>query len=443
MSLPGSEPVTAVVPAELGESAALRKIVSAYGRMSSLATERTDLAAVTRLLARVVGSAVAVLSPTLTVLASAGGEDSDAGPVDRLRAHAAQRGLGPVLTTVARARRALTLPGSADPASSAVVAPISTGEDIVAYLVTFSTGDEGFGDDVQVLLTEHAALICGVVLGRERVVAAAAGRARRELIEGVLHGRTREEGEIARWAGHLGFAEGRDHHVLATCARARPPGHDGRSDVAEPLTAAHATIENFLAQHAPDAIVAAREDEVVGIVPAPAGRPGLPHVKELAVRCRAEAERRHPGIVTATGIGGRCLRPHEIAQSYSQARRSLETIRRRTSGGAVVAFAELGVQRLLLQVPDVADLRAFAYEVLGAVLEQDAGGGSEHLRTLSAYFRENCSPRRAATSLHVHPNTVSYRIRRIEELTGLSLNSYQDRLLAQVAVEILVPSGEQ
>ena len=37
----------------------------------------------------------------------------------------------------------------------------------------------------------------------------------------------------------------------------------------------------------------------------------------------------------------------------------------------------------------------------------------------------------------MHPNTVGYRLRRAEELSGLSLERYRDRLAAQVALEIL------
>jgi DNA-binding PucR family transcriptional regulator len=32
---------------------------------------------------------------------------------------------------------------------------------------------------------------------------------------------------------------------------------------------------------------------------------------------------------------------------------------------------------------------------------------------------------------------VAYRIKRIEEITGLKLDNYRDRLIAQVALEIL------
>jgi DNA-binding PucR family transcriptional regulator len=67
---------------------------------------------------------------------------------------------------------------------------------------------------------------------------------------------------------------------------------------------------------------------------------------------------------------------------------------------------------------------------------------AEYLTTLSSYFRENNSLQRVAKELHVHPNTVSYRVRRVEELTGLDFHNYRDRLMAQVALEILDVAGE-
>ena len=53
---------------------------------------------------------------------------------------------------------------------------------------------------------------------------------------------------------------------------------------------------------------------------------------------------------------------------------------------------------------------------------------SEYLTTLACYFRKNNSPQRASRILHVHPNTVAYRVKRIEEITGLRLDNYTDRL---------------
>lgn len=50
----------------------------------------------------------------------------------------------------------------------------------------------------------------------------------------------------------------------------------------------------------------------------------------------------------------------------------------------------------------------------------DAAGGRELLGTLEAYVLHDADRRRTAAALHVHPNTLDYRLRRIAELTGRS-----------------------
>jgi DNA-binding PucR family transcriptional regulator len=141
--------------------------------------------------------------------------------------------------------------------------------------------------------------------------------------------------------------------------------------------------------------------------------------------------------VTGIGIGSPSVTADELARSYTEARRALAAGRRTGQAGPISVFAELGIHRLLLRVPELSDVRAFADEVLGQLAEEERTTGVKYLATLAAYFRSNGSPARAAGQLHVHPNTVSYRIRRIEELTGLTLSRHRDRLMAEVAVEIL------
>jgi DNA-binding PucR family transcriptional regulator len=144
-----------------------------------------------------------------------------------------------------------------------------------------------------------------------------------------------------------------------------------------------------------------------------------------------------PDVGVSIGVGGAFREPAHIARSYEEARRTNEVIRRLGQRGAVVAFDKLGISRLLLQVPDIETLREFATDILGEVLRHEKKHHSEYISTLMCYFQENNSPQRASKLLHVHPNTVTYRIHRIEEITGLDLNTYRDRLAAQVALEII------
>jgi hypothetical protein len=397
--------------------------------LSVLSAQNTDLATVAEVLASNVESRVTVLDRGLDVLASARVSEPDA-IVSQLRERAGASTLNLVLSAAARNRRALTMPANRAGDESVVIAPVSVGEDVAGYLLTISGRDNVMSEDMRLLATEHAAMVCGIVLGRELIVAAAAGRARQELVEALLLNRDRDEREVQRWAAHLGIDADRQYYVLSIAVSGARVG-PGPSPV-----------EALLSRLAPSAIVTARTDEVVGIVPIEddAGT-AAEQGHALAAGCRAAAEQRLG--MSAIGIGNGCGSATEIARSYAEARRALAAAERMNDPCPIVASVELGIHRLLLRVPDVAELRSFAEEVLGPLLEEDRRTGTGYIATLSAYFRENNSPRRAAQRLHVHPNTVSYRIRRAEEIAGLCFDVHRDRLMAEVAVEIVDGLGDR
>ena len=412
------------------ENALLRKLVTVYQHLTGLTLQDADVSTVARLLAERTTSTVAVVSRGLDVLAAA---SADAGEdvADYVRAYLASPRLTAVLSNAAQTRRSLRLPDVGD-AAGVIVAPILVGDDVPAYLMTF--GSDGQGDDMSLLVTEHAATICGVILGRERIVAAAARQVRDDLVEGLLIGGGRDSGEVARWARHLGYDATREHRILAVMFEAAGAAGALRNRVA-------AAIDHFFTTRVPGAITSIRDDEVVIVVPEPTDQHPGAEAGLLGAGCRARMREMFPEAVVTIGIGGICRDPAEIARSYGQARRTIDAVQRLGRQGQVVAFEDLGVHRLLLQVPDLAELRSFAAEILGKLSEQERQRGAELLTTLACYFRENSSPQRTARRLHVHPNTVAYRIRRIQEITGIRLDNYRDRLMAQVALEIIDALG--
>jgi PucR family transcriptional regulator, purine catabolism regulatory protein len=435
---PGAHANTGPRSEVAGEIQALRKLVAVYRHLSGLAVQNTDVAAVTQLIAESTHATVAVVSPTMEVIAAAApGETAERAAlyVAELVVHPR---LAEVLGAAGRARRALRLPDVGS-AAATIVAPILVGDDVPAYLITLDNGDSGPGEDTRLLLTEHAATICGVILGRERVIAAAASRVRDDLVEGLLSGRAADGGETARWARHLGYDGDRDHCVMSIDLEVAKDGSE-ESRAALRQRAAEAA-EHFLTTRAPDAIISVRDAEVVVVLPDGSERSGAARAARLGRLCCDRLGELFPEVTVTIGIGGSCLEPTGIARSYAEARRTVETVLRMDRGGSVVAFGDLGIHRLLLQVPDLDELRGFAREVLGKLNLREGEHSHEYLATLACYFRENSSPQRASRRLHVHPNTVTYRIRRVEEITGLDLGSYSDRLMMQVALEILDAVG--
>ncbi len=415
------------------ENLLLRELVTVYQRLTGLALQNADVSTVAELLAQRTNATVAVVSQSLEVVTAAGPQGGGDAVTEFVTEQLSSPRIADVLRSTAQTRRSLRLPHVGH-AGAVIVAPILVGDDVPAYLLTFGDTEAGSGGDMSVLVTEHAATICGVMLSRERVVAAAAREVRDDLVEGLLLGG--RDGEVTRWARHLGYDPAVAHRVLVVALT----GAEAAA-AAERLAVA---IEQFFAVRMPDAITSIRSEEVIIVVTEPSGRRGADgEIGRLAAGCVERMRDMYPEVAVSVGIGGICREPAEIATSYGQARRSIDAMTRLGRHGQVVAFDELGIHRLLLQIPDLAELSAFAAEVLGKLVAMDRQRGTEFVSTLACYFRENNSPQRTARTLHVHPNTVTYRIRRICEITGLQLDVYRDRMLAQVALEVLDALGAE
>ncbi|MGH3068346.1 MAG: PucR family transcriptional regulator [Streptosporangiaceae bacterium] len=422
------------------ENMVLRELVTVYRQLSGLALQDADLASVTQLIADRTMATVAVVSPVMDVIAAASPGTPPEKAADMVREAVVHPRLGQVLRASRQGHRPLWLP-SVGGMPAIIVAPVPVGDEVPAHLITMDPADTDAAEDMRLLVTEHAATICGMILGREHVVAAAARRVRDDLVEGLLLGLGRDENETGRWAAHLGYDPALEHNVLAIAFDV--PVSRPAQDADALRRRVRDVIEHFFATRAPDVIISARESEVVLVTVAADGQhaPG-PDARRLADICIARLSELFPDTKAIIGIGGTFRNPREITRSYEEAHRTLETLRRLGRSGSVTAFADLGIHRLLLQVPDLSELRAFADDVLGKLTRADRDRHCEYRTTLACYLRENSSPQRAARFLHVHPNTVAYRVKRIEEITGLSLDSYRDRLTTQVALEILDALGD-
>ena len=84
---------------------------------------------------------------------------------------------------------------------------------------------------------------------------------------------------------------------------------------------------------------------------------------------------------------------------------------------------------------------AFRRRLLEPLAEHDRSTGGALLATLVTFLGHDCSSARTAESLHVHVNTVHYRIRRIEELTDRDLGRLDDRLDLRAALLCGRPDG--
>lgn len=100
-------------------------------------------------------------------------------------------------------------------------------------------------------------------------------------------------------------------------------------------------------------------------------------------------------------------------------------------------MADCALWVLLLHLADIAESLAMPSST-GALHKLNASDGQDGLlsATLTAYFDAAGSTDSAARALHIHPNTMRYRMRRIREISGLDFDDADALLLAQLQIRV-------
>jgi purine catabolism regulator len=98
-------------------------------------------------------------------------------------------------------------------------------------------------------------------------------------------------------------------------------------------------------------------------------------------------------------------------------------------------FGDLGVYRLLSLLLETAELRSFYRETLGE-LADERYANEEFITTLETFFEEHGNLSQTANKLHVHRNTLLYRMERIGQIGGFDLENPETRLAVHLALKI-------
>jgi purine catabolism regulator len=117
-----------------------------------------------------------------------------------------------------------------------------------------------------------------------------------------------------------------------------------------------------------------------------------------------------------------------------EAEQALSMGRRLFGPDSATSFGDLGLYRLLYALQPLPELAGYRQDVLGPLRARDRGGVL--MQTLAAYLATNGSPTDAADRLHLHRNTVLYRLGRIEELLQVDLRDADVRLALHLALKI-------
>ncbi|MDW4908378.1 PucR family transcriptional regulator ligand-binding domain-containing protein [Streptomyces sp. ADMS] len=188
-------------------------------------------------------------------------------------------------------------------------------------------------------------------------------------------------------------------------------------------------------EHSDRIAVARTGDEAIALVPLPAvssehdGSEAGILAEELlsAVRDPLSAGLDDDGRLTL-GVSAAVHTAEGLRGALEEARHARRVAAARPGRVCAAGHQELASHVLLLPfVPD--DVRrAFTARLLDPLRDYDRRHRAELIPTLEAFLECDGSWTRCATRLHLHVNTLRYRVGRIEQLTGRDLSRLEDKL---------------
>lgn len=146
----------------------------------------------------------------------------------------------------------------------------------------------------------------------------------------------------------------------------------------------------------------------------------------------AEIEQRFNARSAAVGISMPVASIHQAPAAWRQALFASES----SEEPGVRYCRDLALPfllRVLKNEPASADL---LHPALSALATYDAESGSELATTLEAYVSLGCNQMECARQLHVHLNTLKYRLKRICEITGLDFKNQDELFYLQLSIAL-------
>jgi PucR family transcriptional regulator, purine catabolism regulatory protein len=128
--------------------------------------------------------------------------------------------------------------------------------------------------------------------------------------------------------------------------------------------------------------------------------------------------------------------PAALRRSLAEAITALALARTRPEGQRVVRHLDIGSHASLLDFVDRQVLLSFRESVLGPLERWDREHGAELVRTIQAFLANDGQWRVTAAQLHIHHNTLRYRIGRVAALSGRDAETTAGRVDFALALAI-------
>ena len=124
----------------------------------------------------------------------------------------------------------------------------------------------------------------------------------------------------------------------------------------------------------------------------------------------------------------------DISRSYKEAKMALDVGKIFYSERKVVAHNNLGIGRLIFQLP-MPLCKMFIREIFDGKSPDDFD--EETLVTINKFFENNLNVSETSRQLYIHRNTLVYRLDKLQKMTNLDLRVFEDAITFKIALMVV------
>jgi PucR family transcriptional regulator, purine catabolism regulatory protein len=423
----------------------LKRSMEIHQRFTELVLDGKGVTEICRTLAELLDSAVALEDASFHLLAHAGGGTGDAHRRETIARHGTpprvlyDPQIQQMLREVEARRHPTKVPAFPHLGMSRerIIAPVTASNTVLGYISVLDHPPDN--EELAYMAVEQAAIVIALALTKEREVAEVESRVRGEFLFDLVQGTYGDEAAAQRRARHLGYPLNAVHVLMIVDIddfrgfhRSRQIGEDAIQALKREFLRRVTAVVRSASQRA---LVEPRSDSVTVLLPfAVDAGDSQARARALGLQVRDAIAEWKPGFTVSVGFSATVDGAAGVAGAYREVQTVLETLARFKRWSQVVAVPELGLTGLLAAVDDDR-LVEFVRRHLGSLAQHDRARGGSLVATLKAYLEEG-EQQAAARRLKVHPNTLRYRLDRIQEVSGLDLEDGETRLNLAVALRV-------
>ena len=315
-----------------------------------------------------------------------------------------------------------------------VIAVLKDNNDILGVLVVFEDTEKL--SQLQILALDRAAHMLTLEFLKQKMAYEVEQNLKDDFLNTMISSHVFQEKDIINMADNFGYDLTGAYLFAVLCYSNNKPLHE------QPLLAEKKRMRRILSEllkiNSPGAMVFFKNDDVIFLIPYRSKLPLSADCKEINELFSKIQQVIFDaiGVTAYIGVGSVATDVNQIKQSYHEARSTVEFLLQ-TGNQGVMLFQDLGFYQLFSEQHERKRLEAIARKQLHELITSDGSKRTYFLRTLERYFHHNGNLRSTSSDLHVHINTLRYRLNILKDIYNIDLNAEKCKFDTHFAIKTL------